>query len=223
MADLPAILSQQRKVGAIAVVDNTFATPLGQQPLELGADLVLHSATKYLGGHSDLLLGAVVAGDDELAGRLRERRLLAGAIPGSLETYLAVRGIRTLHLRLERAAATAHELATRLERDPGVSTVRYPGLATHPTHSTARRFMSSYGAMISFDVRGDAARADAICERLQIIRHATSLGSVETTIERRAATPGQEHLPPTLLRLSVGCEDVEDLWSDLCSALRSTG
>ncbi len=223
VADLPAILSQQRKVGAIAVVDNTFATPLGQQPLELGADLVLHSATKYLGGHSDLLLGAVVAGDDELAGRLRERRLLAGAIPGSLETYLAVRGIRTLHLRLERAAATAHELATRLERDPGVSTVRYPGLATHPTHSTARRFMSSYGAMISFDVRGDAARADAICERLQIIRHATSLGSVETTIERRAATPGQEHLPPTLLRLSVGCEDVEDLWSDLCSALRSTG
>jgi cystathionine gamma-synthase len=219
VADLPAILSRPRKPGAIALIDNTFATPLGQQPLELGADLVLHSATKYLGGHSDLMLGAAVARDNELAGRLRERRLLAGGIPGALETYLAVRGIRTLHLRFERATATAHELATRLERHPDVSAARYPGLPTHPTHSTAHRFMRSYGAMISFDVRGDAGRADAICESLQIIRHATSLGSVETTIERRAAISGQEHLPPTLLRLSVGCENVEDLWSDLDSAL----
>jgi cystathionine gamma-synthase len=222
VADLPAILSHPRKPGAIAVVDNTFATPLGQQPLELGAELVLHSATKYLGGHSDLMLGAAVARDDDLAGPLRERRLLAGAIPGSLETYLAVRGMRTLHLRLERATATAHELATRLERHTDVSTVRYPGLPTHPTHSAANRFMRSYGAMISFDVRGDADRADAICECLRIIRHATSLGSVETTIERRAAVRGQEHLPPTLLRLSVGCENVEDLWSDLDSALVRT-
>jgi cystathionine gamma-synthase len=219
VADLPEILSQPRKPGAITVVDNTFATPLGQQPLEFGADLVLHSATKFLGGHSDLMLGAAVGSDDDLAGRLRERRLLAGAIPGSLETYLAVRGMRTLHLRFERATATAHELATRLERHTDVSTVRYPGLPTHPTHSTARRFMRSYGAMISFDIHGDAGRADAICESLQIIRHATSLGSVESTIERRAAVPGQEHLPPTLLRLSVGCENVEDLWSDLESAL----
>jgi len=219
VGDLPAILSQPRKSGAIAVIDNTFATPLGQQPLELGADLVLHSATKYLGGHSDLMLGAAVAREDELARRLRERRLLAGAIPGALETYLAVRGMRTLHLRLERATATAHELANRLQRHAAVGTVRYPGLSTHPTHSTARRFMRNYGAMISFDVYGDADRADAICESLQIIRHATSLGSVETTIERRAAIPGQEHLPPTLLRLSVGCENVDDLWSDLDSAL----
>jgi cystathionine gamma-synthase len=219
VADLPAILSPPRKPGALAAVDNTFATSLGQQPLELGADLVLHSATKYLGGHSDLMLGSAVARDDELARRLRERRLLAGAIPGALETYLAVRGMRTLHLRLERATATAHELATRLSRHTDVSAVRYPGLPTHPTHSTARRFMRSYGAMISFDVRGDSARADAICESLQIIRHATSLGSVESTIERRAAVPGQEHLPPTLLRLSVGCENIEDLWCDLESAL----
>jgi cystathionine gamma-synthase len=161
---LPAILSQPRKPGAIAVVDNTFARPLGQQPLELGADLVLHSATKYLGGHSDLQLGAAATRDDQLARRLRERRLLAGAIPGSLETYLAVRGMRTLHLRLERATATAHELATRLERHPDVTIVRYPGLPTHPTHSTARRFHAQLRAMISFDVRGDAGRADAICE-----------------------------------------------------------
>jgi cystathionine gamma-synthase len=218
VADLPTILAEPRKAGAIAVVDNTFATPLAQQPLELGADIVLHSATKYLGGHSDLMLGAAVARDDDLAGRLRERRLLAGAIPGALETFLAVRGIRTLHLRVERAAANAHELATRLERHADVSVVRYPGLPTHPAHSTARRFMRGYGAMISFDVHGDSARADAICGRLQIIRHATSLGSVESTIERRAAVPGQQHLPPTLLRLSVGCENVEDLWSDLDNA-----
>jgi cystathionine gamma-synthase len=222
VADLPTILAQPRKAGAIAVIDNTFATPLAQQPLELGADLVLHSATKYLGGHSDLMLGAVVARDGDLAGGLREWRLLAGAIPGALETYLAVRGMRTLHLRLERATANAHELAARLERQADVSVVRYPGLPAHPTHSTARRFMRSYGAMISFDVQGDSARADAICDSLQIIRHATSLGSVESTIERRAAVPGQEHLPPTLLRLSVGCESVEDLWSDLDIALART-
>ena len=131
--------------------------------------------------------------------------------------------MRTLHLRLERATATAHELAGRLERHSDVSVVRYPGLPTHPTHSIASRFMRSFGAMISFDVRGDAARADAICECLRIIRHATSLGSVESTIERRAAVPGQEHLPSTLLRLSVGCENVEDLWSDLDSALVRSG
>jgi cystathionine gamma-synthase len=223
VADLPAILSRPRKAGAIAVIDNTFATPLAQQPLALGADLVLHSATKYLGGHSDLMLGAAIARDDELAERLRERRLLAGAIPGALETYLAIRGMRTLHLRVERATATAHELAVRLERHPDVSVVRYPGLPTHPTHATARRFMRGYGAMISFDVDGDATRADAICECLRIVRHATSLGSVESTIERRAAVPGQEHLPPTLLRLSVGCENVEDLWSDLDSAVVGVG
>lgn len=219
VADLPAILSQARKAGALAVIDNTFATPFGQRPLELGADIVVHSATKYLGGHSDLMLGAAVARDEQLAARLRERRLLTGGIPGAIETYLAVRGMRTLHLRLERATANAHELALRLGAHPDVSVVRYPGLPAHPSHSTARRFMRSYGAMISFDVRGDAARADAICRELQIIRHATSLGSVESTIERRAAVPGQEHLPTTLLRLSVGCENIEDLWADLDGAI----
>jgi cystathionine gamma-synthase len=222
VADLPTILAQPRKEGAIAVIDNTFATPLAQQPLELGADLVLHSATKYLGGHSDLMLGAAVARDGGLGARLRERRQLAGAIPGALETYLAVRGMRTLHLRVERATANAHELATRLERHTDVSVVRYPGLSTHPTHSAARRFMRGYGAMISFDVNGDSARADAICASLQIIRHTTSLGSVESTIERRAGVPGQQHLSPTLLRLSVGCENIEDLWSDLDNALDRT-
>ncbi len=222
VADLPAILSRSRKPGAIAVIDNTFATPLGQQPLELGADVVLHSATKYLGGHSDLMLGAAVARDGQLATRIRERRLLSGAVPGALETYLAVRGMRTLHLRVERATATAHELATRLEHHPDVAVARYPGLPSHPGHAIASRLMRAYGAIVSFDIRGDARRADGICDALRIIRHATSLGSVESTIERRAAVPGQEHLPPTLLRLSVGVEDVDDLWSDLEGAFAAT-
>ena len=219
VADLPVILAQPRKPGALAVIDNTFATPLGQQPLELGADIVMHSATKYLGGHWDLMLGAAVARDDGLADQLREQRLLSGGIPGALETYLAVRGMRTLHVRYERATASALELATRLEQHPEVTKVRYPGLPSHSTHGNARRFMLSYGAMISFETAGDAARADAVCERLRIVRHATSLGSVESTIERRAAVPGQEHLPATLLRLSVGCENVDDLWADLNDAL----
>lgn len=219
VADVPGILSRPRKPDALAVIDNTFATPLGQQPLELGADIVMHSATKYLGGHSDLLLGAAVARDDELAERLREQRLLRGGIPGALETYLAVRGMRTLHVRFERATATALELATRLERHPEVTRVRYPGLPSHSTHANASRFMRSYGAMISFETTGDAARANALCDSLRIVQHATSLGSVESTIERRAAVPGQEHLPPTLLRLSVGCENVDDLWADLERAL----
>lgn len=219
VADLPAILSRPRKPGALAVIDNTFATPLGQQPLELGADIAMHSATKYLGGHSDLMLGAAVARDDEVADRLRERRLLSGGIPGALETYLAVRGMRTLHVRFERATASAAELSARLERHPEVTKVRYPGLQSHSTHGNASRVMRSYGAMISFDVAGDSDRAEAVCQSLRIIQHATSLGSVESTIERRAAVPGQQHLPPTLLRLSVGCENVEDLWADLGRAL----
>ena len=173
-------------------------------------------------GHSDLTLGAAVATTDELAHRLRKRRKLAGAIPGAFETYLAVRGVRTLALRLERAAATAGELAARLHGHPDVTEVRYPGLAGHPTHSVARSFMQSFGAVVSFDVQGGSRRADAVCRRLEIIQHATSLGAVESTIERRAAVPGQTHLPPGLLRLSIGCEHVRDLWADLAQALAST-
>jgi cystathionine gamma-synthase len=179
----------------------------------------MHSATKYLGGHSDLLLGAVVAASDERARQLRERRKLAGATPGALEAYLAVRGMRTLPLRLQRASASATELAERLARHAGVTVVRYPGRPDHPTHATARSFMAGFGAVVSFDVAGGAERADAVCRSVRIIRHATSLGGVESTIERRAAIPGQTHLPPGLLRLSVGCEHPDDLWRDLQQAL----
>ena len=203
------------------MVDSTFATPLVQRPLELGADLVVHSATKYLGGHSDLLLGAVVAATAERAGQLRERRQLAGATPGALEAYLAVRGMRTLSLRLHRASASAAELAERLAGHARVDLVRHPGRLDHPTHAMARSFMAGFGAVVSFDVQGGAERADAVCRSVRIIRHATSLGGVESTIERRAAIPGQTHLPPGLLRLSVGIEHPEDLWRDLEQALAS--
>ena len=219
VADLAGICAAPRKPDALVVVDSTFATPLAQRPLELGADLVMHSATKYLGGHSDLLLGAVVAASSEHARQLRERRELAGATPGALEAYLAVRGMRTLPLRFKRASASAAELADRLAQHPEVELVRYPGRPDHPTHATARSFMSGFGAVISFDVHGGAERADAVCRSVRIIRHATSLGGVESTIERRAAVPGQTHLPPGLLRLSVGCEHPGDLWRDLQQAL----
>ena len=222
VADLPAVCATRRKPRALVAVDSTLATPLVQRPLELGADLVVHSATKYLGGHSDLLLGAAVARSDALARRLRERRELAGATPGALEAYLATRGVRTLALRLERASASAARLAEQLGGHSGVAVVRYPGLAGHPTHATARRFMRGFGAVVSFDVHGGAERADAVCRSLQIIRHATSLGGVESTIERRAAIPGQTHLPPGLLRISVGCEHVDDLLADLDQALART-
>jgi cystathionine gamma-synthase len=222
VADLPAVCAAERKPDALVAVDGTFATPLVQRPLELGADVVVHSATKYLGGHSDLLLGAAVARSDALAQRLRERRELAGATPGALEAYLATRGARTLALRLERASASAARLADQLGEHAAVEVVRYPGRPDHPTHAVARRFMRGFGAVVSFDVRGGAERADAVCRSLRVIRHATSLGGVESTIERRAAIPGQSQLPPGLLRLSVGCEHVDDLWADLDQSLART-
>lgn len=219
VADLPAICAASRKPHALVVVDSTFATPLAQRPLELGADLVMHSATKYLGGHSDLLLGAVIAASGARAGHLRERRELGGATPGALEAYLAVRGMRTLPLRLQRASASAAQLADRLAQHPETELVRYPGRLDHPTHETARGFMLGFGAVVSFDVLGGADGAEAVCRSVRVIRHATSLGGVESTIERRAAIPGQTHLPPGLLRLSVGCEHPDDLWRDLDQAL----
>ena len=221
VADLCAICAAPRKRGAILGVDNTFATPLNQRPLALGADVSVQSVTKFIGGHSDLLGGVVTVQDANLLAALRQARELAGATPGTLETFLAVRGARTLALRLERAQRNAMTLAERLAGHPNVTLTRYPGLASHPTHEAARRQLKGFGTIVSFDVRGDARTADTVCARLQLIQHATSLGAVESTIERRASISGQEHLPPTLLRLSVGIEDVEDLWTDLDRALRS--
>lgn len=221
VADLEAICAAPRKAGAILAVDNTFATPLNQRPLDFGASVSLQSATKFIGGHSDLLGGIATTKDDGLYRAMRTSRDLTGATPGTLEAFLAVRGVRTLAIRLERAQQNAMTLATRLEGHARVTRVRYPGLPSHPTHATARRVLKGFGTMISFDVDGGAGAADAVCENLRLIRHATSLGSVESTIERRAAIPGQEHLPPSLLRLSVGIEDVDDLWRDLESAMEA--
>lgn len=221
VGDLDVICGAPRKRGAILGVDNTFATPLNQHPLALGADASVQSVTKFIGGHSDLLGGVVTVRDASLLSALRHARELAGATPGTLEAFLAVRGARTLAVRLERAQRNAMTLAERLARHPNVTLTRYPGLASHPTHEAARRQLKGFGTIISFDVRGDVREADAVCTRLQLIQHATSLGAVESTIERRAAIPGQEHLPPTLLRMSVGIEAVEDLWIDLDRALRN--
>jgi cystathionine gamma-synthase len=221
VADLPALCAGARAAGVPVAVDNTFATPLLQHPLELGADVVMHSGSKYIGGHADLLIGLAVTADEELAARLRGHRVLSGATPGAMEAFLAVRGLRTMPLRVRQGQESAGELARRLDAHPAVTRVRYPGLPADPGHRRAAAQMSGFGAMLSFEVAGGAAGADAVCAALRVVNGATSLGGVESTIERRAKLAGQEHVPASLLRLSVGCEHVEDLWADLDAALGS--
>jgi cystathionine gamma-synthase len=220
LADLRAICAAPRKAGTLLAVDNTFATPLNQRPLLLGADLSVHSVTKFLGGHSDLVAGIVAMRGETLLTRLRATRQVQGALPGTLEAFLALRGLRTLALRLERAQANAQVLAEFLEQHPAVRAVRYPGLPSHPQHALAQAQLDGFGAVVTFQAGEDAASADALCESLRLIRHATSLGAVESTIERRGRYEGQAHLPPALLRLSVGIEAVEDLRDDLAQGLR---
>lgn len=217
IADLATIAAAPRH--GLLAVDNTFATPLNQRPIRSGADLSIHSVTKFLGGHSDLLMGAVAVSDEQLWDRLVWQRSIGGAVPGALESYLATRGLRTLAVRMERSQDSAAVLAQRLSEDRRVHGVRYPGLATHPGHALAAAQLDRFGAMVSFEVLGAADAADRVCEAVRLIRHTTSLGGVESSIERRAAVPGQEHLPAGLIRLSVGIEDPEDLWRDLAQAL----
>jgi cystathionine gamma-synthase len=222
IADLPELCGFARDKGILVVVDNTLATPLGQRPLALGADVVMHSGTKAIGGHSDLLMGLAVARARELGEELHEARHLAGATPGALETFLCLRGLRTLSLRLERSQQNASILAERLEAHDEVHEVRYPGLASHPQHALAQRTMSGPGFMLTFRVHGGPERADSLVDALRVLTHATSLGGVETLIERRARYPAERHIPADLLRVSVGCEHVEDLWDDLDRALRAS-
>ena len=200
-ADLTQLCGTLAARGIPTVVDSTFATPLGQQPLALGASAVLHSATKFIGGHSDLLLGVVVTRDAALYDRLFRARTYAGATPGALESFLALRGMRTLPLRFEAASRSAMELAARLRAHPAVASVR------------------QIGPMMAVIVRGGAAGADGVCAAVRLLVPATSLGGVETTIERRHKYAGDAHVDPALLRVSVGIEDVEDLWADLSAAL----
>ncbi|MEO3797417.1 PLP-dependent transferase [Nonomuraea sp. B10E15] len=221
VADLPELCAGARAAGALVAVDNTFATPILQRPLAMGADIVMHSGTKFIGGHSDLLIGLAVTADQDLYERLRARRELAGATPGGLEAFLALRGLRTMAVRVAAGQRAAGELAERLHAHPAIDRVRYPGLAGDPGHARAAAQMDGFGAVLSFEVRGGARAADAVCAAVRLIHSATSLGGVESTIERRAKLPGQEHVPSGLLRLSVGCEHVEDLWDDLDQALVS--
>jgi cystathionine gamma-synthase len=221
VADLPVLTTAAHEAGVQVCVDSTWNSPMVLRPLEHGADIVMHSATKYLAGHSDLLMGVLVTDQPELRAHLRSRRNLTGAIPGSLETYLALRGLRTLAIRLERAQANALVLARRLDEHPAVSRVRFPGLPTDPGHERATRIHDGYGAMMSFEIAAGADAAEQVCGRVRLITHATSLGGVESLIERRAKylVDAANGAPENLLRFSVGIEDVEDLWDDLAQAL----
>jgi len=208
VADLPRIFAAARAFGAVTCCDNTFATPLIQQPLSMGADIVVHSVTKYLAGHSDVILGATITADSDRGRQLHEalaqHRLLHGAIAGPMETWLALRGMRTMHLRVERSSANATTLAARLQDHPAVQKVRYPG----------------FGSIIAIEVHGGLQGAETVAAQVRLWTHATSLGGVESLIERRGRHPSEPStVPDNLLRLSVGVEDVEDLWRDLAAAL----
>ncbi len=223
LTDLDPIVAAAASSGVPVAVDNTVATPLLQRPLERGATFSVHSATKFIGGHSDLLSGIVVCAASHLGdrafGSIERRRTYGGATPGALESFLALRGLRTLAVRLERAQRNAMQLAERLESHRLVTRVRYPGLASHPGHELAVATLDGPGALLSFELVGSATSTDIRLSRLQLIHRATSLGAVETCIERRAKLSGQQHLPETLCRLSVGIEHVEDLWRDLEQAI----
>ncbi len=223
IADLPALCAAARSAAAVTVVDNTIATPLRQRPLELGADLVVHSATKFIGGHSDLLLGLVVATDPQRVDALRARRTGTGAVPGVSEAYLALRGLRTLDVRLTRAEATAAELARRLSAHPLVDRVRYPGLAGGLSADRLAAQTDGPGAVLAFEVGGADGRAagERVLAALRLIVAATSFGGVETTLDLRIRWAGEDPGRPGLLRLSAGLEDVEDLWEDLDTSLRA--
>jgi cystathionine gamma-synthase len=187
-----------------------------QNPLALGADITLHSVTKYLSGHSDLLLGSTSTKDNALYGRLEQARRYSGAIAGPFEAWLALRGLRTFALRMQRSQENALELANRLVKDPRVLKVRYPGLVTDPYHERAKSFMKGFGAMISFEVNATTAQIDQMCDFSKLITNATSLGGVESIWERRRRWATESHtIPENLIRFSVGIESVDDLWSDI--------
>ena len=221
VADLPALVAAAHAAGALVGVDNTFATPLVQRPFEHGADVVIHSVTKYLAGHSDVVLGAALADDDDLHAQLHAHRTMHGSIAGPFEVWLALRGLRTLALRVERAQANAAQIARRLAEHPAVAQVRHPSLPADPGHERATCLMDGYGSIIGMRPHGGAAAADAVVAALELWVPATSLGGVESSMERRRRFATESvTVPEDLVRMSVGIEDVEDLWRDLDQALR---
>ncbi len=204
VADLPALITAAKKLGIGVAVDNTFATPLVQKPLTMGADIVMHSVTKFLAGHSDVVLGSLSTNDQALFKRLDEARRFNGSIPGPFEAWLAVRGIRSFPVRFRAAESNAKELVEHLSSHSKVTKVRYPG----------------FGAVVSFEVDGTAEQAEKVCESSKLITHATSLGGIESLWERRRRWALESHsVPEQLIRLSVGCEHVDDLWADIQQAL----
>ena len=225
IADVAALAEVSHRRGAALVVDNTFATPYLQTPLTLGADVVMHSTTKYLGGHSDAIGGALVTNDAELAARLKFFQFAIGAIPGPLDCYLIMRGIRTLAVRMDRHQENAAKVVAMLNRHDQIERVWYPGLETHPNHKIALDQMSGFGGMVSVEVKGGGARAKAFVEKTKVFTLAESLGGVESLIELPArmthmSTSGSLlEIPDNLVRLSVGIEDCDDLLEDLVQAL----
>lgn len=220
IADVPALIAAAHERGILVVVDNTFATPISSTPLALGADVVVHSVTKMLAGHSDVVLGAAVTRDADLFRGLLERRTKHGAIASPFDAWLALRGMRTLALRVERASANALELATRLSRHPAIARVLYPGLPSDPGYAMARRTLTYAGSIVCIELTGGLDAAEQLCRDVRLWVPATSLGGVESTLERRRRWPSESlQVNESLVRLSVGIEDVEDLWADLVAAL----
>ncbi len=227
--DIAAIAAVARKRGILTVVDNTFATPYLQNPLDLGADIVLHSATKYLGGHSDAIHGCLIVKDAELAQRLHYIQNASGAVPGPQDCFLILRGIKTLHLRMQRACENAEVIARYLAGHPAVAKVFWPGFESHPGHAIAKRQMRMFGGIVSFDLKNNTeAAARTVLSSTHLFSLAESLGGVESLIDHPAtmthgSIPREERLKvgltDTLMRLSVGIEDVEDLVGDLKKAL----
>ncbi len=226
IADIAAISELAHAAGALVIVDNTFATPYLQQPMALGADIVVHSTTKYCGGHSDVIGGALLTSDDDLAERLRFHQNAIGGVASPFDCWLVLRGLRTLAIRMERHCDNAERLADWLVEHPRVTKVYYPGLDTHSGHDLAKQQMRRYGGMISFSVDGGEQAALDVISRTKIILLAESLGGVESLIEHpgrmtHASVAGTElEVPDDLVRFSVGIEDVEDLIADLDQALR---
>ncbi|HZM83979.1 MAG TPA: cystathionine gamma-synthase [Candidatus Limnocylindrales bacterium] len=224
IADIAALAALSREHGALLVVDNTFASPYLQQPLALGADVVVHSTTKYIGGHSDVVGGALVLNDPELADSLKFHQNAMGGVNGPFDAWLTLRGVKTLGVRMDRHCDNAEKVADFLTRHPRVTSVLYPGLPDHPGHEVAAKQMRRFGGMISFRT-GDPAMAEAICNGTKVFTLAESLGGIESLIEHpgrmtHASVAGSVlEAPADLVRLSVGIETVEDLISDLASAL----
>lgn len=222
VADMPTLIKEAKSRGITVAVDNTFATALTQQPILMGADIVMNSVTKYLAGHSDVVLGSLSSNNPELFKAVEDARKFNGSIPGPFEAWLALRGIRTFPLRFQRASENALEIAKRLSAHPLVTRVRYPGLPSDPQHAKAKAFMKGFGAIVSFEYEGDGAATDKVCESSKIVTYATSLGGVESLWERRRRWPIESaSVPESLIRLSLGCEDVDDLWADIDAALHA--